>query len=100
MSIFRNANHYFALLSKIETSSSVALWTNEREVLTDEELFLQMFAIMKDSYKVDSTRYLSKGQKYDLAKRIYSAFSASQKQIKRVLYLSDEDIETIFQKQS
>ncbi len=97
MAMFRDAHHYFSMLSKnVEAYTAVAIELDESEFLTDTELNAQLMAILNAEYKSASLRNLSKSQKYDLARQLRQNFRSSNGQIRRVLGLSQYEIDIIF----
>lgn len=97
MSLFRDAHHYFFMVSKnVETYGELALELNDGEYLTDTELVSQLVKLLKIDYNVNSLRDLGKSQKYDLARRLRLEFRSSNEQIRRVLNLTSAEVNTIF----
>lgn len=97
MSLFRDAHHYFFMVSKnVETYGELALELNDGEYLTDTELVSQLVKLLKIDYNVNSLRDLGKSQKYDLARRLRFEFRSSNEQIRRVLNLTSAEVNTIF----
>ena len=97
MSIFRDAQHYFSLVSKnMESYAELATELNDSEFLTDMEVFAQLSRILSSEYGTDRVRNLSQAQKLDLARRLRRDFRSSNEQIRRVLGLSRYDINTLF----
>lgn len=96
-SLFRDAHHYFFMVSKnVETYGELALELNDGEYLTDTELVSQLVKLLKIDYNVNSLRDLGKSQKYDLARRLRFEFRSSNEQIRRVLNLTSAEVNTIF----
>lgn len=97
MSLFRDAHHYFFMVSKnVETYGELALELNDGEYLTDTELVSQLVKLLKIDYNVNSLRDLGKSQKYDLARQLRFKFRSSNEQIRRVLNLTSAEVNTIF----
>ncbi len=97
MSMFRNAHHYFADLSKnVEAYSEMAIDMDDGEFLTDAELFTQVWKIAKERYGVNSLKELKKSQKHDLARTLHYDFRSSNGQIRRVLNISQYEIDAMF----
>jgi len=97
MSLFRDAHHYFFMVSKnVETYGELALELNDGEYLTDTELVSQLVKLLKIDYNVNSLRDLGKSQKYDIARRLRFEFRSSNEQIRRVLNLTSAEVNTIF----
>lgn len=97
MSLFRDAHHYFFMVSKnVEAYGELASELNDGEYLTDTELVSQLVKLLKIDYNVNSLRDLGKSQKYDLARRLRFEFRSSNEQIRRVLNLTSAEVNTIF----
>ena len=97
MSMFRDAHHYFFMVSKnVEAYGELALELDDGEYLTDTELISQMLKLVKRDYNLNSLRDMSKAQKYDFAKRLRFEFRSSNEQIRRVLNLTSAEVNTIF----
>ena len=97
MSMFRDAHHYFYLISKnIESNSELASELGGEEFLTDSELFKRLFQIIKSEYGVPQINALGTQQKMDLAIRLRREFHSSNGQIRRLLHLSQYEIDSLF----
>lgn len=97
MAMFRDAHHYFAMISKnVESYAELAVELDDSEFLTDSELFSQVMTALRTDYGVASFKELSKAQKYDLAHQLRRKFRSSNGQIRRVLGLNQYEIDTLF----
>ncbi len=97
MSMFRDAHHYFSLLSKsVEAYAELAAELGDSEFLTDQELFGKLTAILKKEYGVLRLRDLGGQQKRDLAVRLRRDFRSSNGQIRRVLGLTQYEVDAMF----
>ena len=97
MAFFRDAHHYMSLLTKnVESYSELADELNDREFLTDPELFAQLLPKVRDQYHVTSMRDLSKAQRLDLAKALRYDYRSSNGQIARLLGLSQYEVDSLF----
>lgn len=97
MSLFRDAHHYFSLLSKgIESYSEIAVDIDEGEFLTDSELFTELVKILNENYAGAKLCTLSNAQKLDLARTLHFKYHSSNGQIKRILGISQYDINQLF----
>lgn len=96
-SLFRDAHHYFFMVSKnVEAYSGIAIEIDDGEFLTDSELFEQLLRIIKERYGQASPKVLTGAQKLDLARKLHYDFHASNGQIRRILGLSQYDIDALF----
>ncbi len=97
MALFRNAHQYFYMVSKnIEAYEKLAAELDDGEFLTDSELFSQVVRIVKSGYNTGSLRDLAQTQKLDLARKLRSEYRSSNGQIRRVLGLSQYEVDSLF----
>ena len=95
--MFRNAHHYFSMISKnIEAYSELANELDDGEFLTDSELFTQVSKFLMHSYGTNLLRELTKPQKLDLARKLRKDYHSSNGQIRRILCLSQYDVDSLF----
>lgn len=95
--VFRDAHHYFNLLSKnVEAYQELAQELGDYDFLTDAELIGKLMIMVKDAYKVSGLRELSKAQKIDLARTLHYDYRSSNGQIRRVLGLSQYEVDSLF----
>jgi len=99
MALFRDAHHYFSLVSKnVESYSQLATDLDDGEFLTDQELFSEMVKILNDNYAGAKLRTLSSAQKLDLAKTLHFKYHSSNGQIRRLLNLTQYEVDQMFPK--
>jgi len=99
MSMFRDAHHYYSQVSKsVESYAEIASDIDDGEFLTDQELFLELYKILKNDYSGLAVKDLSSAQKLDLARLLRFRFKSSNGQIRRLLNISQYDINAIFPK--
>lgn len=97
MAMFRNAHHYFWMVSKdVEAYEEIAKDLDDGEFLTDNELFTQLWKYVRSAYDISSLKELSQAQKMDLAKRLRYDYRSSNGQIRRVLGLSQYEVDSLF----
>lgn len=97
MAMFRDAHHYFSMVSKnVEAYSGIAVELDDGEFLTDQELFLQLLQKVRDRYHVASFRDLSKAQRLDVARTLHYDYRSSNGQIRRVLGLTQYEVDNLF----
>lgn len=95
--MFRNAHHYFSMISKnIEAYSELANELDDGEFLTDSELFTQVSKFLMHSYGTNLLRELTKPQKLDLARKLRKDYHSSNGQIRRILSLTQYDVDSLF----
>ena len=97
MAMFRDAHHYFATVSKnVEAYSGIAVEIDDGEFLTDQELFAQVLKTVHEKYNLSSTRDLTGAQRLDLARTLHHDFRSSNGQIRRMLGLSQFEVDSLF----
>lgn len=97
MSMFRNAHHYFSMVSKnVESYSNLAVDIDDGEFLTDQELFLEVIKILHSKYNGVKLNSLSNAQRYDLARTLHFEYRSSNGQIRRVLGLGEYEVNQLF----
>lgn len=97
MSMFRDAHHYFLAVTKsVESYSELAVELDDGEFLSDQELFRELFKIIRTSYGISSSRDLTKAQRLDLARTLHFKYRSSNGQIRRLLNLSPAELEILF----
>lgn len=97
MGVFRDAHQYFNLLGKnVEAYQELALEFGDTDFLTDSELFVKVASIVRETYRLTGIRDLSKAQKLDLARTLHYDYRSSNGQIRRILGLSQNDVNSLF----
>ena len=95
--IFRDAHHYFSMVSKnVEAYSELAAEIDDEEFLTDTELFTQVTKIVKSGYGLNALKDLSKAQKLDLARKLHYDYRSSNGQIRRTVGLTQYEVDSLF----
>ena len=95
--MFRNAHHYFSMISKnVGAYGELANELDDGEFLTDPELFTQVSKLLIHNYGTNSLRDLTKPQKLDLARRLRQDYHSSNGQIRRILGLTQYDVDSLF----
>lgn len=98
---FRDAHHYFALLSRnIEAYAELAVELDDGEFLNDTELFARLKSILQSDYSSAAVHDLTGPQKYDLARRLRRDFRSSNGQIRRLLALTRHEVDSLFPQSS
>ena len=95
--LFRNAHHYFSLIYRnVEAFNEMAVELGDIEVNTDNELYSQMSQIIRKKFGVQSSRDISKAQRFELAGILHYQYRSSNSQICRVLNLSQFEVDSLF----
>lgn len=95
-SLFRDASHYFYLISKnIEANKQIAKEVGESVFYTDNELFAAIAHISRERYGAPSLTEASSSAKLELARIMRYEYNATSKQIMRFLKLSQKILESI-----
>lgn len=96
-SFYRDAHHYFHLLTKnFEAYSEIAGRMHESLVLTDEEMYAAVSALCLKNYNVRQPSLLSGKDKVELARRMHSDYNASNRQIRSILKIAQEYVDELF----
>lgn len=99
MAMFRDAHHYFSAVSKsVEAYSGIAVEIDDGEFLPDQELFAKVLKIVREKYRLASTKELTGAQRLDLARTLHYDYRSSNGQIRRVLDLSQYEVDSLFPK--
>lgn len=97
MAMFRDAHHYFMMVSKnVEAYAELAAGLDDGEFLMDTELFARLSVLVRSDYDVSSIKDLTKPQRFDLARKLRYEFRSSNGQIRRMLGLSQYEIDSLF----
>lgn len=92
-SLFRNARHYFSLISRsVEGFQDIAKLLGDRFFCTDDELFIIIRQISKDKYGSSRPDILPPDKKRELAKMMYYDYKAGVQQIRRMLRVAESDV--------
>lgn len=98
-SLFRDAHHYFSLLSKnVESFSLIAKRLGDKVVVTDEEMYNLLASIAKRDYKLNQASLLPPQEKIKLAKMMRYDYNSSDSQIQRLLRLDPSVVRELFPK--
>lgn len=98
-SFFRDAHHYFHLLSRnYEAYSEIASRIHEQIVLTDEEMYAAVTMLCRKDYNVKQPALLPGKEKVELARRMHDDYNASNRQIRSILKISQEYVDEMFPK--
>ena len=74
----------------------MAAGLDDGEFLTDTELFDRLSVLIRSDYDVSSIKDLTKPQRFDLARKLRYEFRSSNGQIRRMLGLSQYEIDSLF----
>ena len=96
-SFFRDAHHYFSLLTKsVEAFSEVARRLGDRIILTEEEMYQTVKQIANQNYGVKQPTLLPPNAKIEVAKTMRFDYNATNGQIQRLLKLNPSIIRELF----
>ncbi len=99
--LYRDANHYFNLVSRqIEAFSDLAKELGDRVTFTDDEIYFAVLTLCKREYKVDFPHLLGKDEKIIVAKIMHYDYNSTNKQIKRILRLDEYVIDSLFPREN
>lgn len=86
--LFRDASHYFNLLSRsIESNAAIAKEIGESMWYTDDELFTLARKLCRDRHGANTLSSITPADKLDLAKELHYNYNATSKQLQRMLRL-------------
>lgn len=84
--LFRNARHYFSLISRsLESMKSIAGEIGESIIYTDDDLYTAVCGICRDNYGVKHPGLLPAQAKVEVARTMHYEYHAGAKQIARIL---------------
>lgn len=94
---FRDAHHYFNLLSKsFEAFSETAKRLGDAVLISDEEMFDVVRQLCLKHYGIKKPNLLTAEAKLEIAKKMHFDYKASNKQIQRILKVSQDILGTLF----
>lgn len=95
-SVFRNAHHYFSMISKdYEVFSEEARRFGDKIVVTDEEMYSVVRLMTKRNFPDTPPTLLPPSAKVEIARRLHLEYRASSQQIRRLLKLERADVDRI-----
>ena len=95
--IFRNAHHYFHLLTrKFEAYSEIANRLHEKVFISDEEMYSAVCSLCIKSYNVKNPSQLGSKERIEMARKMRQDFNASNRQIRNILKLESSIVDTLF----
>lgn len=98
-SFFRDAHHYFNLLTKDwEAYSAISKRLRDTVFLTDEEMFSAVSSYTSKSYNNHRPSTLSPKEKIEVAKKMHFEYNANNRQIKSILKLDTSIVQELFPK--
>lgn len=96
-SFFRDANHYFYMISKnVESYNIISKSIGDLINLTDYELYSVVYQIGINEYKVSQPTLLPPNVKIEVAKKMKYQYHASNGQIRRILKLDRAIVDELF----
>lgn len=96
---FRDAHHYFtSIVKSIESYSEIAKELGDKIYLNDNELFSVAVTCTNKKFGKGKLIELNNEERLELAKTLYFDYSASNKQISRILRLDQYTVDTLFPK--
>ena len=96
-SMFRDAHNYFYMTSKnFEAFSETAKRLHESVFLTDEELYAAISMLCKKNHDTKQPSLLAAREKLEMAKTMHYDYNATNRQIRSILKLETNIIESLF----
>lgn len=97
MALFRDAHHYFQMVSRdIESQRIIARELGESVFYSDNELFNAVMVHIKEKYGTFSPSVLPKDSKIETAVWMHHDYNAGNKQISRILRLDISVVDALF----
>lgn len=97
--VFRDARHYFSLVSRsVESYRDIAKLLGDTLFYTDEELYLIVRQLCRDKYGNARPEILSMELKQEMARLLHFDYKATDKQIQRMLRLDARIVSALFGK--
>lgn len=94
--MFRDAHHYFSMISKdYETFSELAIRFGDKVVVTDEEMFSIVMLLSKRDYDGAHPTLLSPSAKIEIARKLHKDYNATPTQLKRILKMDMADVNAV-----
>ena len=98
-SIFRDARHYFNLISRnVEAYRDMAKLLGDTLIYTDDELYLIVRQLCRDNYGNARPEILPMDEKQRLARLLHFDYNATEKQIQRMLRLDARTVSALLGK--
>lgn len=95
--LFRDAHHYFARITKnVESNASIAKEIGESLFYTDDDLFSVVRSICSRDYGNPDPALLPYETKLSIARMMHFNYNASNKQVSRVLRINLDQVNIIF----
>lgn len=95
--MFRDAHHYFHLISRnFESYTEIAKRLHESVFLTDEELYAAVSSVCHKTYGTRQPSLLAPKEKLEMAKKMHYDYNATNRQIKSILKLEMHVIDQMF----
>ena len=96
-SMFRDGHNYFYSISKnFEAFNAIAKRLHDSVFLNDEELYAAVSTLCKKDYDVKQPTLLAAKDKLEMAKTMHYEYNATNRQIKSILKLEMQIIESLF----
>lgn len=97
--MFRDAHHYFHLISKaFEAFSEIARRLHESIFLSDEEMYAAVSSLTLKRFNTKQPILLTAKDKIEVARIMHYDFNASNRQIKNILKLDAGTVDELFPK--
>ena len=95
--MFRDARHYFSLVSRnVEAYRDIAKLLGDSVFYTDDELFLVLRQLCKDRYGNSRPETIPMDAKMEMARLLHFDYKAGNKQIQRMLRLEERTVSALF----
>ncbi|MDD2293770.1 MAG: hypothetical protein PHD07_06145 [Bacteroidales bacterium] len=94
---FRDAHHYFKLVTKnVESNGEIAKRLGDNIFLTDNEMYAIVYQLSLKQFQVKQPSLLPAGAKIEVARKMSLEYNASNSQIRRILKMDREFVDELF----
>lgn len=94
---FRDAHHYFSMITKhLESNGEIAKRLGENVFLTDNEMYAIVYQLSLKMFKIKQPSILPAAAKFELARKMSLEYNASNSQIRRILKLDQKIVDELF----
>ena len=96
-SMFRDAHHYFNMLSKnFEAYNEIAKRLHEKVFIADEEMYSAISALCVKEFNIRKPSDLAPKEKIEIARKMHFEYNASGRQIRSILKLEQHIVDEMF----
>lgn len=95
--LYRNARHYFYVISRnLESMKTIAHEIGESVYYTDDDIYTILLGICREQYNVGRPALIPAQAKVEVARKLHYEYNAGAKQIARMLKIERSILESLF----